>query len=358
MNSGGVPEDGLPETFDEFVAQTYADDATMTELVRSVLGGAGEQIHELIRTGLAAALDESDVPTAVQRALSTLDSEWNKSAAEILGLPQEVVSELAATAPFDFQAIADAFIEGNAQALREMEDLAREVGAHVLRHLPTNWSQIRFGDAVTLALEFGIPVIGHPRAEAVAALAEAMDDPDGPYAVLDVYRASIVDDAGDVAAAAVAATDRTVAEHGRHLEEIVFALRHRQDLVALRAAASLIEVVLQQAAKSSVRMTTKQFREAFGGGESVARAGAEELCRRIALSAAVQTLAQFEPGVDPVPERLNRHAAIHTSDAAQYSSRNAVWAVVVLANLIALELSPPPEAHAVLPNGQPQARRT
>lgn len=347
MNTGAGPEDGPPGTFDEFVTQAYGGDESMSELVRSVLGGAGEQIDEMMRTALAAALEESDVPTAIRRALSILDSEWNKSAAEILGLPVEVAAELAEMVPFGSQAIADAFIEGNAQALREMDDLVRDVGARVLRHLPANWSQIRFGDAVTLALEFGIPVVGHPPAETVAALAEAMGDARGPYAVFDAHRSAILEDVGEVAAAANAAADRTVAEHGQHLTQIVFALRHGQDLVALRAAASLIEVVLQHAAKSSVRLTTKQFREAFGGREGVTRAGAEELCRRLVLSAAVQTLARFQPGVDTVPERLNRHAAVHTSDAAQYSSRNALWSVVVLANVIALEMSPIPRASAL-----------
>lgn len=170
-------------------------------------------------------------------------------------------------------------------------------------------------------------------------MVDAVDDTDGPYAVFDTHRGAILDDIADLVDVALAAADPSVAEHGRHLEQLVCTLRHGQDLVALRAAGSLVDVVLRDlVARPGERITTRQLIDTFDGGDSLARSEVEELRRRIVLCSAVQTLASFEPGVDPGPERLNRHAAVHTIAAAQYTPRNAMWAALVLANLIAEEL--------------------
>lgn len=255
----------------------------------------------------------------------------------------------------DFTGLFDhQFTEHGAKIARLMGDLHAKgafpsletLGAQ-LRHLfaagdlfraswPANWEGVFVGAMLDLTIDYGLPIVEHPSAAVVQAFVEAMDTGD-PYVVLTTHRTEILDDVETLLPIAAASTSPAVAAHGAELADIVFALRHDRHRGALRAAGSLLDVVLREmVCPPGTTLSTRKLRETHRDDDAIMDATFGEARQRMVLHCAAQTLAEFKPG-DPVPERLNRHAIVHTNSPVQYTDRNAVWAALLLANLIALE---------------------
>ena len=224
----------------------------------------------------------------------------------------------------------------------QLLEVGRLAAATYASHAPSNWSEVPFRAALDLVCRRGLPLIDVPSAHVVAAFVAAEEDGLDPLHVLDSHRDAIIESVADIAREAVASPDPGLARRGAHLAEVAAALRSGLDRVALVAASAWSEPMLREFVDdqtSRYGVLVERFRV---DGDILDDLDFRYFRPALVVHCVVANWRTFFAKSDePVPELLSRHAAVHSYDPLQYSARNAVWAALVLANLIACQLRGP-----------------
>lgn len=193
---------------------------------------------------------------------------------------------------------------------------------------PSNWSGWYSYTALLPLIQDGFPVLWVPDASTLHAMAEQQDRKSRQQILLDL-RAEVLDHAGVILAQVTApdlADDRLLVEQA--LACIV------DSPYPAQLAALVVATNRAQAEVGAVRLA------------DLARAGhtarkvpfldrVQDLRASLMLTALAPALEHFHPNkAEPVPDRPNRHAAVHLASAVQFTPGNALEAVVLAVSVL------------------------
>jgi hypothetical protein len=204
------------------------------------------------------------------------------------------------------------------------------------RFFPPNWREGPEPDldkAIEVMTE-GIPLIWVPRGAIIAELLQAADI-DTRDGVLKARRTDIAEDCltvlGQIADAGLKPLAGLAADAAR-------ALRDGYEAPAQALAANVFDTWLRDAARHGVLFTLGAGRWKYPKVRSQIKpvddatklAKLQEEC---AMAPALAALADFLPS-DPTPRRYGRHATAHSARPEQYTTANAVVAVMLATSLL------------------------
>lgn len=268
-------------------------------------------------TGLLDAIDAQLVTQLGDRDAGDFATAHEMMEALLAPWRGQPISALMATTAFD---------EAMGEALCDISE-------QIALHLPPQWPMSVTLDVLRLALERGIPLLDIVRDDVVFTFVDAEHDGD-PLVAFDTHREPLID---DLAAVAAKATDAG-ADGAVVLDEVVACLRAGYNRVALAAAITNADVLAhlyddRTAARTRYGQLVKRWQRDRVGDIPLA-----ETRQGIVMHSITRTYRHFHAHLEPVPDEVNRHAGAHALVGIGHVERNAVWAALLLAQIVNLRL--------------------
>jgi hypothetical protein len=244
--------------------------------------------------------------------------------------------QIAATPAFESLDRLAAFAERLGSSIEPFFAGIETLELNILREKgPDNWRDLHDTHDLRQLLglaEAGIPVTWVPRASILAELLEA--DPEERLNVLLAHRDEILSDC-----ATVSAPTRTgpFAQQATFLGEAITAFNHGLHAAAQALAASVMDTLLRRAVHEPVRRG--YYNKVKDTVDSITF---PELAWAVTHWPVLTALATFN-GEDAVPPMFNRHATAHAVNDIQYTTTNALVAVMLATSVLR-------EAHQVHTN--------
>lgn len=196
------------------------------------------------------------------------------------------------------------------------------------RSMPSNWPE-RVGDAdriVDLMKRTGLPLAWVPRADIVEALVQAEDD-DARFTILLEHRDEILEDIEGCLAEVDGVELRDERAAG---ERALAAFKDGHPEAAQALAAAAVTSAVEKQFGKKLAAVRKEYTDRDPMQASIFRFS---LVATLVMFAN-QALALFEPHEDQIPARFNRHASLHRVSPIQYTEKNSLVGLMLVASLL------------------------
>ena len=203
---------------------------------------------------------------------------------------------------------------------------------------PANWPPDRLDDVAELCVTTGLPLVGLPSSGIVGDLLAEYDRTADVGAVFDRRSADLVDEL-QAFADELPKGDETTHDAIQTFRELITNCRCERYRTVQASAFSVVEhlycLIERRDRVRSPHLTRRHLVEECGSitlGEMHAALVFHSLASSFAIYHPVKG--------NSVPTRLNRHASTHTVSGYQHSQRNALCALLLIANILGLIYPP------------------